>query len=367
MAGDFQIVHGGNVYAAMRSRGGEMTEYLDFSANINPLGLASGVKAALEQSMQAVVCYPDPEAVSLKQAIAKSYGLRCGQIEVGNGAVELIYLLCRAMAPSRVLILAPTFGEYAAGARAAGIPVHSLALDAAAGFRPDTKAWKRILQKNDLLFLCNPNNPTGVTLSRDELEPLAAAAAARGAGLVIDESFIDFRRNAAAESCKMLPDRFPGLAVLHSLTKFLAVPGLRLGFLAATESLVQKLRVLRDPWNVNVMAQAAGVAGLADDNYRRQTIELVEAEKEFLFQAFKDLPDCKPLPPSVNFILADIKNSGWNSVQLQEALWADRIMIRNCETFEGLSSSYIRVAVRCPAENWQLIQAMQKLFCRKGC
>ena len=362
MTGDMKK-HGGNLYEAMRSRGGSLADFLDFSANINPLGLSPRVRSALQQSMEVVVCYPDPDATALKQAIAECYQVHPENIETGNGAVELIYLLCRALSPERVIMPAPTFSEYAAAAEAAGLPVATIALRKENGFVPEIESIIRQLRAHDLLFVCNPNNPTGAVLTSNQLEPLIAAASSVGAHVVIDESFIDFRDSAAMESCRILVRQYDSLSVLHSLTKFLAIPGLRLGFLLAPEKLAQKTKRLRDPWNVNVMAQAAGLAGLADLDYRQQTLFLVGQEKEYLYREFQKLPGFSPLPPAVNFMLTDIGSSGWDAGRLQAGLWPYRIMVRNCENFIGLSDAYIRVAVKSPVENRRLLNVLKKLIC----
>jgi threonine-phosphate decarboxylase len=354
--------HGGNIHAAARDSGLAATDFLDFSANINPLGLSLQVRAALLATMDLVVAYPDPDAVALKQAIADTYKVPGECIETGNGAVELIYLLCRALSPSRVLLPAPTFGEYEAAATAAGLPIVRLPLSADAGFVPDLTTIGASLQRDDVLFFCNPNNPSGVIWNREQLEPLMAQADAAGAHVVVDESFIDFRPPEQAETCRTLVGRYRSLSVLHSLTKFLAVPGLRLGFLLTEPNLVRRLGLLRDPWNVNVMAQAAGVAGLQDLAYRQETVQMVTEQKDWLKNELQSIPGFKPFTPSVNFILADIGNTGWNAAALQQRLWADRILIRNCASFSGLSDSYIRLAVKRPAENQQLMVRLKSII-----
>ena len=354
--------HGGNIHAAARDSGLAATGFLDFSANINPLGLSPRVKEALLATMELVVAYPDPDAVALKQAIADSYQVPGECIETGNGAVELIYLLCRVLSPSRVLLPAPTFGEYEAAASAAGLPVVRLPLSADAGFVPDLAAIGASMQRDDVLFFCNPNNPSGVIMNREQLEPLLAQADAAGAHVVIDESFIDFRPPEQAKTCRTLIGRYRSLSVLHSLTKFLAVPGLRLGFLLTEPNLVRRLGLLRDPWNVNVMAQAAGVAGLDDLAYRRETVRLVTEQKEWLKNELQSISGLKTFTPSVNFILADIGSTGWHAAKLQQRLWVDRILIRNCASFSGLSDRYIRLAVKRPAENRQLMARLKSII-----
>ena len=364
MPDDLIRYHGGNVYAAARNSGLATTDFLDFSANINPLGLSPRVRAALLATLDSVVCYPDPDAVALKTAIADTYQVSGDCIETGNGAVELIYLLCRALSPRRVLLPAPSFGEYEAATRAAGLPFSRIPLSAEANFVPDIAAICAGLQPGDLLFFCNPNNPTGVIMTSEQLEPLIAQATAIGTHIVVDESFIDFRPTERAESCRDLVGRFSGITVLHSLTKFLAVPGLRLGFLLGQPALVQKLEKMRDPWNVNVMAQAAGVAGLQDQTYRRETVQLVEQEKTAMHLQLETISGIKVFSPSVNFVLADLGATGWNAESLQQQLWQEQVLIRNCASFPGLSDCYIRLAVKQPAENQRLIGLLKKIMCK---
>jgi len=354
--------HGGNIYAAMRGNGGGFADFLDYSANINPLGLSPLVRQALIDSLDRVIGYPDPDAMELREAIAGCYGIPADWIETGNGGVELIYLLCRALSPRRVAVPAPTFSEYGSAAQAAGIPCDQVLLDRQAGFAPDVAELARQVRPGDLWFLCNPTNPTGVVLERAQWEPLIERAKTVGAHLVFDESFLDFRPTAASESCRTLIGRYDNVIILHSLTKFLAVPGLRLGFMLARPALADRLKKLRDPWNVNVLAQVAGVAGLADAQYRRQTLELIAAEKENLRQGLQALPGVRILPPAVNFILADIAGSGWTAPKLAAALREHRILIRNCANFSGLSECFIRVAVKDAGKNRRLLATLNQIW-----
>ena len=365
MSDDLIRYHGGNIYAAARNSGLTAADFLDFSANINPLGLSPRVRAALLATLDSVVCYPDPDAVALKTAIADAYQVSGECIETGNGAVELIYLLCRALSPRRVLLPAPTFGEYEGATRAAGLAVSKIPLSAEANFIPDVAAISAVMQPDDLLFFCNPNNPTGVIMTCEQLEPLIAQATAIGAHVVVDESFIDFRPTERGESCRGLVGRYRGITVLHSLTKFLAVPGLRLGFLLGQPALVQQLEKMRDPWNVNLMAQVAGVAGLQDLAYRQETVRLVGREKDSMALGLQAIPGIKVLPPSVNFVLVGLGATGWNAELLQQRLWQERILIRNGASFTGLSDRYIRLAVKQPAENQRVIELLRMIMCKE--
>jgi threonine-phosphate decarboxylase len=354
--------HGGNVYQAARGSGLSASDFMDFSANINPMGLSPRVRTALIESIEAVTCYPDPCAFALKQAISSIYLEPMESIETGNGAVELIYLLCRVHSPRRIILPAPTFGEYEAAARAAGVPVEKVFLSERDGFTPDIEQLCQLLRPADLLFFCNPNNPTGVVTSRRQLEPLAEKAAIIGAQIVVDESFIDFRPPDKDESCRSLVEKCGSVTVLHSLTKFLAVPGLRLGFLVGRPELVRRMALLRDPWNVNVMAQVAGVAGLLDGKYRIATQEMISREKDLLWAGLSNIAGIKVFPPSVNFALLDLSKTGLNAAGLQEKLWEKRVLIRNCASFAGLSDRYVRLAVKTSAENRYIIGMINSIL-----
>lgn len=356
--------HGGNIYAAMRRLGGGFSDYLDFSANINPLGLSSQVRTALIDALDSVTGYPDPDATELKRSVSDCYRVPLEYIETGNGAVELIYLLCRALSPKRVLIPAPTFSEYEAAARAAGLMVKKVPLDKERSFVPSIAELSQMLQPGDLLFFCNPNNPTGAILNRLELEPLIERASSVGAYILFDESFNDFRPEPEEESCRSYIKGQHSVIVLHSLTKFLAVPGLRLGFLLGRPELVGRMKQLRDPWNVNVMAQAAGVAGLADHEYRRKTVAMIAREKEIIRQGLRSIPGIRVFPASVNFVLAefgDFDEFGRDTSSLQEVLLPHRILIRNCSNFGGLSGRFMRVAVKAPHENQRFLQVLHQI------
>jgi len=350
--------HGGNVYAVARQTGAAPGRLLDYSANINPLGLPASVAAAVADALAYVVNYPDPAAVALKDAIGRRYGVAGELITCGNGAAELLYVLCHMRRPRRVLVPAPTFCEYERAARAAGAAVTYHTLAAGDGFALDPAAFAAKLPGIDIAFLCNPNNPTGRLISRDAVEAIAAAAARRGAWLVVDESFLDFLPAAADYTCRPLLGAYSNLVILQSLTKFYAIPGLRLGFLLADPAIGALLDRGKDPWNVNTLAQAAGVAALADDAYRAASIAAIAAARQHLARGLAALPGLHPFPACANFILARL--AGLTAPVLRRALLQDGILIRDCGNYPGLSDAYIRLAVKLPEQNEILLAALGK-------
>jgi threonine-phosphate decarboxylase len=236
--------HGGDVYHLARSLGLELSELLDFSANINPLGFPPGIVEAVHRSLGEIVHYPDRRCQGLTQDLAVYHSLSPEQILVGNGSTELIYLAARALKPKKALIVAPAFSEYEHALRAAGVPVdfqitseaHNFTLNAP----PDPKGA-------DLVFLAQPASPSGALLDRDLLLETAARLDDAGVFLLLDEAFVDFVEEA---SLKTHLSQFPHLLILRSFTKFFAIPGMRLGCLFAAPDLIQRLAAIQEPWSV---------------------------------------------------------------------------------------------------------------------
>lgn len=362
MNGNNAAEHGGNLYAAMRQVGGDLSQLLDFSANINPLGLSENIRQTLHTSIESIIHYPDVHGHALKQAICKYYRVAEEQITLGNGAVELMYILCHMLKPKRILVTAPTFSEYESAARVSGATIEYVYLRPENDFMIDIQAMIRQLADIDIVFICNPNNPTGTLLLNTQIEQLIMAAKAKNTYVVVDESFIDFLPNDDQYTCRQLLAQYDNLIIFHSLTKFYAIPGLRLGFSLASQSLTSLLHNGKDPWNVNTLAQNAGVTALSDHAYQHKSKEFIEKVKMDLYHSLMDIPGLKPYLPSVNFILINIKDTGITGEELQQAMASYRILIRSCSNYPGLSSEYIRIAVKRPEQNSILIDTLKKVI-----
>lgn len=350
--------HGGNRRLAARICGMPPQAILDFSSNINPLGPPPGLVDYLARFLEEVAYYPDPEYGELKDAL-KAYLMTSSPVVLGNGAAELIYSLPLVLRPRRVLVVEPAFAEYAAAARAAGAEVKSLDLRPEDFFSLTAGELERHLAGVEMCYLGHPNNPTGNLLL--EPEAIAAVAARHPRCLfVVDESFLDFLPQARpALSLAPLVAEYPNLCVLYSLTKFFALPGLRLGCAVIDHKMAARLEECSPPWRINSLAARAGLYVLEQSGYASYTRYLVAEEREHLARGLKEL-SLEPFPASANFLLVSLKKAGLTGATLQAKLGSKGILIRRCTSFAGLDDSYVRLAVRLPWENRYLLRNLRE-------
>ncbi len=360
--------HGGNIYLLAEMLGIRESEVTDFSASINPLGVPRSVLSALAERMKYLFNYPDPDTKGLRLKISQHIAAPADSVICGNGSTELIYLVVRALRPARVLIPAPTFSEYERAAKCAGAEIGYLPLkedanfdiaadefiSAMSGDMNDSQVTTRDSRPFDMVFLCNPNNPTGRLIGRDDMLRIADAARNLGCVLVLDEAFIDFCPGSSIADEVL---RNPYLIVLRSLTKMYALSGLRVGYAVLPPSLSDAVKKAKEPWTVNTLAQIAGVAALDDGAYRTETFAMIEREKRTLEEGF-GRTGIAYLPSSANYYLLRMVNAAEVSAHLRRK----RILVRECSNFIGLDSTYIRVAVKSEGDNRRLIEEIS--LCR---
>lgn len=349
------LPHGGNIYYYAKKLGVPVDSILDFSASINPLGISPKAVSAVKKSVGSLVNYPDPDCSALADALALYHGIGPDSILAGNGSTELIYLLPRALNAKTALVLSPGFSDYERAAKLAGCRIRRVMLKEDAGFFPDIDRIIKALPGTDVMFLCNPNNPTGVMLDRDTVFAILDAARKAGTFVVIDEAFIDYRPeySVMADAVKM-----SGVAVVRNFTKFHGMPGLRIGWLAAHPKVIRMLCAVKEPWSVNTLAQSAAVASLSDHRHATASIAFCETERKFLYEKLSAMPGVTAYPPSVNFVMARL-DTGPGAAALAAELASNGILIRDCSNFRGLDSRYIRVAVRSRADNERLVAALK--------
>ena len=350
--------HGGNVYDA----GVYNPQVRDFSANINPLGLSDKIEKAITDNMKNLVHYPDPSGLQLKQVISVNYGIKTENVILGNGAVELMYIYFHSTMPRRVLIPVPSFSEYERAARAAKCQVEYMYLNKDCGFAVDVEKLTELLPDVDVVILGNPNNPTGNLLNIERVIQLLKAAARNNTTIIMDESFMDFRSDAQLYSVMDMVNEYDNLFVISSMTKFYAIPGLRLGFGVANRELIHLLELGKDPWNVNLLAQVAGVAALQDEGYRIKTRQQVRECINKMYKSLMQLSDLIVYEPSVNFILVSVEKTGLTSTTFVAKMKDKGFGVRDCSNYPGMDEFHVRFAVRLEGENSALLQAVRAVL-----
>ena len=345
--------HGGLNPAELQSLGLRPEDVTDFSASVNPLGPSPRALAAARAVNLAA--YPDPDCLMLRQAIGRATGVAPECILPGNGSTELIHLLTRAyLRPGdAALIFAPTFGEYAAACRIQGVEPDTLH-PAGPGFRWDLpSALERIAARRpSLVFLCNPNNPTGVYWPQDAVRSIAAALPDSGL-LILDEAYVAFAENAW-DSTPLLPTG--KAALLRSMTKDYALTGLRLGYMLAPEKIIARVAGFQYSWSVNAPAQAAGIAALSDAGQVARGRDAVRAGKDYLANTARDLGlEC--VIGAANFLLFRVGDAAEVRAEL---LQRHKICVRDCASF-GLPQ-YIRIGVRVMDDNRKLSAALRQVL-----
>jgi adenosylcobyric acid synthase len=347
--------HGGNRLKIALASGKSVGEILDFSANINPLGPPEGFRPLISARTGDLVHYPDPDCTDLVAAFSVRYGVSPDEILMGNGSTELLFLLPQLLGKGRALIPCPAYLDYDRAAELAGLDVERLPLREEEGFAPDLGAIEALLRGDEILFLGRPNNPTGQMIPTATLRELAARHPETA--FVIDEAFTDFAPEAGSLIASGRPEN---IVILKSLTKFYAMPGLRLGGVVATAALIRRLRDRMPPWSVNTLSQAAGAAALRDASYAEETIRYVRDRREELLVALGTLPRLTVYPGAANFLLIRSDRRDLDAPEIARRLLAEGIAVRNCSNFTGLDRRFFRIAIRTAAENDRLLQALRK-------
>ena len=334
--------HGGDIYSNPHIT-------LDFSVNTNPLGMPDAVRQALISRVSEFSHYPDPQCRELTAAIASHENVKPGHVVCGNGAADLIYRLCYAVKPRRALICTPTFSEYERALEQIGCQITYNNLTAENGFALSDDIIRLLVPGIDILFLCNPNNPTGRLIPSDLIERILNKAQMNRTMVVVDECFLDFTDGVSA---KRYLEEMPGLVILKAFTKIYAMAGLRLGYLLnADAGLLNRINAATQCWSVSVPAQIAGVAALSCDGWAEKTRRLVTDERRCLSENLSDL-GIIVFPSDANFLLLRSERS------LYMPLLQKGILIRSCENFKGLDRSYYRIGMKTRDKDNLLIQAI---------
>ena len=348
--------HGGNLRDLAKRAGRPVEDILDFSASVNPLGAPDCVRPVISRAIERLVSYPDPRSEGLVEAIARRYQLSADRIVVGNGSTELLFAIARALADRRAIIPVPSYLDYRTACQVAGLTVETPLTDEANRFAVDWARLAEHLTGANMVFLGQPNNPTGLAFDPDAFLRFAREHAATV--FVIDEAFAEFVPSLHS----LMTDVEPNIIVLRSLTKFYAIPGLRLGFAVATPDTAERIRQQVPNWSVGGLAQAVGQAVLADEDYARRTVDYVAHQRETLANNLAALPGMFVYPGRANYLLARLDHPQLDAHRLADQLLPDGIAIRTFSPAEHLDGRFFRVAVRTEAENTRLVESLNHVL-----
>lgn len=348
-----KLVHGGD-WAGYRAEFG--CDALDFSANVSPLGLPAGVAAAITNALPTADRYPDPLCRELRAALAGAEGVPADWILCGNGAADLIFRLALAVRPRRALLPAPTFAEYEAALQTVGCAVQRVFLREENEFAVTEEFIDAVTPETDIVFLCQPNNPTGQMTPPALVERLVRRCAECGAVLVVDECFLDFLPDRDALTAKQLLRDAPQLIILKAFTKLYAMAGVRLGYaLCGDAALLEKMRGAGQPWAVSSLAQAAGLAALQETVYAGAVRALIAEQRPRMAAGLRAL-GLRVMDGQANYLLFRA------TPDFGEKLRRRGAVVRSCANYPGLDAAWYRTAVRTAEENTRLLQIMGEIL-----
>lgn len=326
---------------------------LDFSSNVNPLGFPSKVRDVFKNDSH-VSIYPDPNSNELRTHLQKYTGISKNQIIVGNGATEIIYNYCTAfLRKQKALIPIPTFSEYESAAKLNGAIVYFFKT---MNLNQNLSEFQDTIPMKSCVFLCNPNNPTGVLIKKKNMLKILESAHKKSAMVFLDECFIELVPSGN-ESVVSYLQEFDNLFILRSLTKSFGLAGLRIGYGLGNKKMIEILQKIKIPWNVSGIAQQSSIKALSDKSHLSKTLNVIRKESKFLTNSISKIKGFTCYNSDTNFILI---NSKIKSRQIQNRLLQSNILIRDCSTFRGLNDNYIRIAVKTHKENLKLVEALRK-------
>ena len=349
--------HGGNIYEMARQLGCAPSELSDMSNNINPLGPPPGVMNFLKDNIEAATRLPEVDNKELIKYFAEGFAIDPDCILAGNGTTQFIYMIPRVLETKRALILAPTYADYADACAMQNVGPVFFMTEESDNFQPDISKLSNTINGSDTVFICNPNNPTGFLIPRKELQGLCRSHP--GKTFIVDESYLPFVNDGEKET--MINSGLANVIVLISISKIFTIPGLRIGFVVAGAETIKKFRQYLLPWAVNSLAQAAVQYLVSEEAgaamFIKKTRLFFESQKKAFYEKFEHAPEIKLLPSATPFILIKLPDF-ISSGDVCARLARDKILVRDCSNFHGLSNRFIRISLKTRQENRTLAEKL---------
>jgi len=360
---NFLPIHGGQLRQIAARYGLQAEQLVDFSANINPAGPPASALAALHQALEdpaALIAYPDLELTELKQRLAETSTILPENIAVANGFVPLLEATLRSFRIARCLLPVPSFSEYRQTLVNAGVEIIPYYLSQENNFlyASDSLLQAVLEEECDALLLANPQNPSGVVCEAKRMRRLLEVAAEHQIKVLIDEAFIDY---IPEESLTLAAAEQQNLIVFHSVTKFFAIPGLRVAYAVGNAPTIEALNHRIAPWPVTTLASSAVCAALQDDVYAEDTRRKNLLRRSWLERELEHLK-IFTYPSSTNFLLLRFEAGVDVSLIWERMIVEHQIVLRSCRNFEGLAAGHLRIAVRSEADNERLMGGLTRVL-----
>lgn len=340
-------IHGGDIY------NNKVTH--DFSANINPFGMPESVALAANEGIRMSIHYPEVECQRLRKAIERKESVPMEQILCGNGAAELMFSLVYASRPKEALLIQPSFLEYELALQAVNCNIRTHLLQKEDDFILTESILERLDDSLDLMFLCNPNNPTGAVVPRQLLTKIIERCYEHNILLVIDECFQDFLMKEEEDSRTSFMQQYPNLVIIKAFTKMYGMAGLRLGYaMSSNRNLLESMKRATQPWNVSIPAQYAGIAACKEEGFAQKSRVYIDKQRRYLKEQLSEL-GYTVYDSKANFIFFEAPKG------LYERCLQQQVLIRSCGNYKGLGNTYYRIAVKSCEENEHLIQLLRRI------
>ncbi|SHO51937.1 pyridoxal phosphate-dependent aminotransferase [Anaerocolumna xylanovorans] len=363
--------HGSDLEKIEKYYGIKKEDIINFAGNVNPLGISPVLRRTLSGHIDAITDYPDREYTSLRKSIAAYVNKdmqsekKCSieHILVGNGSTELISLFIQFIKPKKALILSPTYSEYERELTLGGSRIEYFPLKKEENFIINLPALKESLDNScDLFVICNPNNPTSSAIDTDTMAEILSFCRDRNIYCMVDETYVEFTPDISCVTSVSLLSSYKNLIVIRGISKFFAAPGLRLGYaLVSDDVLISLVNERKNPWTINILASLAGEIMFSDEEYIKETRSLISGERNRIKHELDRIPGLKYYEPAANFILLQIKNADLTSHDLFERAIRKSMMIRDCSTFTGLGSQFIRFCFLTRENNDKLLDCLKEI------
>jgi threonine-phosphate decarboxylase len=356
------VSHGGDVWGFSRKFNIPIENVLDFSGPINFLGPSPKAVEAVQEFAKLIRFYPDPNPIDLRQEIASyvGQGVAAENIILGNGSIELIYMITEVFQPGfKAVIPVPSFTEYEKAVLRVGGDVIFVQLPF--NFALDTETVKKaITDDTKIAYICNPHSPSGTLYNRDTLLDLTEYCQKKDIIVSVDENYIEFAPKGEEATLAAYAKKYENLFVIRSVTKFYGMPGIRFGYAIAAESLIDKLQTVRQPWSINSLAGCATLSAFKDTEFIQNTKTTIQREKAILAKNIMEIGGLHAFPSETNFLLVKLTTPKITSTELRELLGKEGLLIRDCSTFVGLDNTYFRLTVRSAEDNRKLVNALRE-------